>query len=1311
MKLLFASLLALLALTQPADAASIGAALVALGTAFKAYVAANAIAGFALRTLISAGVSQLVKKFKQRKQRKPGLQTTATTSGGTDPQGTVLGRHATAGHLVYQNSYLENNCYLVHIIEVSDLPGVKLRRLIVDGEYTDIAEEADQFGNSQLLGKKDAAGVPFGWIHYYDGTQTAADPYIVSELQDKEDRPWTENHILTGICYAIVIFKRNDGVYPNGRPQVRFELGSPPLYDPRQDTTAGGSGTHRWNDPSTWSETENLMVIAYNVMRGITLPCGSVWGGGFPAEDLPYQEWAAAMDACDLGVGGNSRPQFRGGMEIRFEEAPADFLEEVFASANADILELGGYWYPLVGSENTIAADLTEGDLLVSEGWKHDPFPGLETAYNAVTVTHTSPNALWNPAAPITLTKPEWEAEDGGQRMFSLKLPMVFNAQQARQLGNALLKENRRFRTHRLPLPPEFARLRPLLKVRFTSDWYGYGAKAFTITEMAYDLLTLNVSVSLREWDHSDYDPDLALEIPEAPQVTTPIIVEDAGVPGFGVSGVEIKDADGVVRGVAIRAVWDPDLAYSAEGISFQVRVKNGDDERFSASASDLKLGTFRLEPMQGATDYEARAKAISRSRKTNWTGWLPVTTPEFRLQPDVLDETVWQAVSDDAASIAAGLDDQLVLDRIDPLESAVQRELQIRDVQSFHAAEALGLIGDQVLWALTKVSEIDGRMADAGIFKDPETGTVRIYGIEAEAERISEAEIRLSAAEASISLSATQAWVNQQISNAVLDPSQIPVVDDLQVRVNQVEADLDAAEAAITLKASQTELDGMETRLTSAEVDIDAAGAAIGLKVDQAKFDAAESRLSTAEFQISTLEGPSITQTVSDVRTIHEQLAAQDVATLEQLLLAYDQREALKTQIAYATQDIRARVDDERAATAAITAALGVAIENSVALVEAEKLVRASGDNALASTIDALEVRLDGDIAAQSTALSALTTRVTDAEGTITSQSQSLTSLDSRLTTAEGSISGNATAVSQLDTRVADAEGDISSQATAITTLQSNVGSNSASIQQTMQAVNGVMGEYTLRIDNNGHVSGMVVRSELDDQGQPASEVAFQSDKFAIVSADGSQKRSPFVVYTEDTTIGGVLVPAGVYMRKAAIRNGSIGNAEIAGSLQSDNYAEDADGIPTEGVKIDFRNDVVKLAGPVISRNIEAAAGSFWTGGPITVDPNSGLYQVETWELVETGLQVPVDQVWMASNKTYLAYAAFDGSATAPGGISGNSEYWGCKAEVLPFARWNGPQQLYLRIELWAKGISALHRSGNATLGGKIHWKLYEVT
>ncbi|UWQ31347.1 DUF1983 domain-containing protein [Leisingera sp. M527] len=1366
MKLLSYALLFLLVLCQPAEAASVGAVLVALGTAFKAYVAANAIAAFALRTLVSTGISLLLKKFQQRKQRRPGIQTSATTTGGTDPQGSVVGRFATAGHLVYQNSHGENRVYLTHVIELGDLPGASLRRLIIDGEYSEIGTDWDPNVGYQILNKVADDGWGYGWIRFYDGSQLAGDPRLVELYGADPDRPWTNDHILTGLNYAVLTFYRSDKQYPNGRPQVRFELNGPGFYDVRQDSTAGGSGPQRWDDQTTWQPSENLMVMAYTVMRGITLPCGSVWGGGFPAGDMPYTEWAAALDACDLGVGSNNRPQFRGGMEIRFEEPPADFLEEIFAAANAEIVELGGYWYPLVGSVDTYAADLTEDDLLVSEGWKHDPFPGLEKAFNAVTITHPSPNALWNPSAPVTLTRPEWEAEDGGERVFDLKLPMVFNTPQARQIGNALLKENRRFRTHRLPLPPEYSNLRPLLKTRFTSGWYGYSGKTFTITEMAYDLLKLNVSVSLREWDHSDFDPDLALETPDLPQVTAPIVTQDAGVPGFGVSGIEIKDANGIVRGVGIRAVWTPSLAFTADGVSFQVRVKDGDDERFSASTADLELGTFRLEPMQGSTEYEARGRAISKTRDTKWTAWLPVITPAFKLLPDMLAEETWQAISDDATAAAAALDDQLVLDKIAPLESAVQRDLEIRDVQNLHAAEALGVIGDKVLWALTKLSEIDARMADAGIYQDPDTGTVRIYGVVAEAERISEAEIRLSAAESRISLTATEAYVNQQVSIALTDPSQFPVFEGLQVRVNQVEADLDAAEAAIALKATQTEVDGMDARLSSAEVDIVAAQEAITLKVDQADFDAAESRLSSAEVQISTLDGPAITQSVSDVRNLHDQLGTQDVATLEQLLLAYEQREALKTQIAYATQDVRARVDDDRSATAAITASLGVAIENSVALIESEKLVRASGDAALASSIDALEVRLDGDIAAQASASSALATRVstaegaitshsqslislearldsaeggisgqataqsqldarvTSAEGVITSHSQNLISLDSRLDDAEGNVAGQATALSQLDTRVSGAEGNVSSQATAITQLQSDVGDNSTSIQQTMQTVDGVMGEYTLRIDNNGHVTGMVVRSDLDDQGEPASEIAFQADKFAIVSADGAQKRSPFVVYTEDTVVGGILVPAGVYMRKAAIREGSIGNAQIAGSLSSPDYAEDANGIPTEGVKIDFKNNALKVAGAVFSRPMVLAQGSFTVSGAVSNGAR--------WAFVNTGIRVGKLDVWQAQRFALAAAASVTTTGTAPGGMDPNNTFWTLNTSIQPGARWNGfgganpapaaawskdpsalvdphwasgsDQRVFLAIDLEAQG-------GVYFNNPKIEWTVFQVT
>lgn len=700
MKILSYALLLLLILSQPASADPITAIITAIGTAFKAGLTVKAIATFALRTLVSAGISMLVQKFKKRKQRQPGIQTSATTTGGTDPQGTVVGRFATAGHLIYQNSHGENRVYLTHVIELGDIPGANLRRLVIDGEYSDIGTEWDPNVGYQLLSKV-SEGWGYGWIRFYDGSQLAADSRLVELYGEDPDRPWTSDHILTGLNYAVLTFYRSDKIYPSGRPQVRFELDGPGFYDPRQDSTAGGDGTQRWSDPSTWQPSENLMVIAYTVMRGITLPCGSVWGGGFPAEDLPYAEWAAAMDACDLGVGGGNRPQFRGGMEVRFEEAPADFLEEVFASANAEIVELGGFWYPMVGSVDTYAAELTEGDLLVSEGWKSDPFPGLEKAYNAVTITHPSPNALWNPSAPITLTRPAWEAEDGGQRVFDLKLPMVYNAQQARQLGNALLKENRRFRSHRLPLPPEFARLRPLLKLRLTSEWYGYTAKTFTITEMAFDLLTLNVSVSLREWDHNDFDPDLSLEIPDAPQVTAPIVTQDAGVPGFGVTGVEITDANGVVRGVGIRAVWNTSLAATTDGLSFQARVKDGDGERFDASTTDLEHGTFRLEPMQSNTQYEARVKPISKSRTTQWTAWVPVTTPAFHIQRDELDELVTNEI--EAAQAAA---DQAAADALQALADAGA-------VQGDFDALTLGYTGSTLQQSLVDLLD------DAGAYTD----------------------------------------------------------------------------------------------------------------------------------------------------------------------------------------------------------------------------------------------------------------------------------------------------------------------------------------------------------------------------------------------------------------------------------------------------------------------------------------------------------------------------------------------------------------------------------------------------------------
>jgi len=177
-----------------------------------------------------------------------------------------------------------------------------------------------------------------------------------------------------------------------------------------------------------------------------------------------------------------------------------------------------------------------------------------------------------------------------------------------------------------------------------------------------------------------------------------------------------------------------------------------------------------------------------------------------------------------------------------------------------------------------------------------------------------------------------------------------------------------------------------------------------------------------------------------------------------------------------------------------------------------------------------------------------------------------------------------------------------------------------------------------------------------------------------------------------------------------AFLDNLTVTRGQIVDVLESDDYAETGSGIPTAGLQLDFAAGKIKAASGVISRPMVVAEGNF-SVPVMNVDRTAGLYAITAWDLIPTGLELPVDTVWMPQTKTYVATAAFKGGASALGGISGTDEFWGCTATLQPFARWTGPQQMYLRIELWVKGITRLHATGDTNSPGRIFWKLYEVS
>ena len=133
-----------------------------------------------------------------------------------------------------------------------------------------------------------------------------------------------------------------------------------------------------------------------------------------------------------------------------------------------------------------------------------------------------------------------------------------------------------------------------------------------------------------------------------------------------------------------------------------------------------------------------------------------------------------------------------------------------------------------------------------------------------------------------------------------------------------------------------------------------------------------------------------------------------------------------------------------------------------------------------------------------------------------------------------------NATAITGLTTSVTQNGTDITSNATAITGLTTTVNGHTTSISQNLTSINGVKAQYSVTINNNDHVTGFGLVSDIID-GNPTSSFTVNADSFGI-GATGASDEFPFVVYTTNQNITkngtSYTIPAGTYIADAFIQN-----------------------------------------------------------------------------------------------------------------------------------------------------------------------------
>ncbi|NSX96468.1 phage tail protein [Agrobacterium vitis] len=645
-------------------------------------------------------------------------------SGGTVPRSIIFGMTATAGSLVYANTWgnagKTPNAYVTQVIALADAPIKSLLVAVVNGVACEIDFDHPHAEYGWPVVDYRKGNTDYLWLKFYDGTQTEADSFLVNRVSSTA-RPYENTRVGHGVAYVIATSRVNQELF-SGFPSFKFVLDGMRLYDPSKDSSVGGNGPQRWSDASTWGgDGDRLPVVQlYALMRGIRWNGQWLYGLQTVTERrLPASHWIAQIGKCRTLIEGadGMEATYRSGAEVQVSAALQDAAQAMLTACNGRLAEIGGTYKPFIGVSDEPVMTFSDADILSTEEQSFAPFFGLSDTVNGISASYPSPDDAWNMTEAPPLYNGDYEVEDGNRRLLSdVSLDFVPYAGQVQRLMQSALKEARRARRHTISMPPKFGALEPGDIVATSSNRNGYVEKRFRV-DGVLDQPNLDVVLDITEVDPTDYSWNQSKDY--KPPVTGSV---SSGVPvaqsttGWSVVAGSVTDSDSQDRRPAIVVSCTADLDDVAR-VWVKVRIKatgvvvyDSDAHPYAGAATWTLSGTWCL----ALTEYEVQGKLVPvSSRETVASDWLSVTTLNLSESTDVLDGSIVSSKIADAAVTASKIMDEAVTN-LKLADAAVSTsKLQVEAVtQEILAAKSV--IADKLADAAVTGAKLAAEAVDA---------------------------------------------------------------------------------------------------------------------------------------------------------------------------------------------------------------------------------------------------------------------------------------------------------------------------------------------------------------------------------------------------------------------------------------------------------------------------------------------------------------------------------------------------------------------------------------------------------------------